>query len=156
VPGPDAAERSDLALVQQLTVVGWLLLGGQFGFILFQFERVRTVDGPRFATAWDQRIEVLSFLILPPNLMVLFPAAAVAIGTTWLAGSTQRGAWLDSLLRVVAGIAISMVFIGFAAIIEISTRNGQLELDSIFFRLGGMSLAAGIALGCRLADQQRV
>jgi hypothetical protein len=97
VPGPDAAERSDLALVQQLTVVGWLLLGGQFGFILFQFERVRTVDGTRFATAWDQRIEVLSFLILPPNLMVLFPAAAVAIGTTWLAGSTQRGAWLDSL-----------------------------------------------------------
>ena len=156
MPGPDAAERSDLALVQQLTVVGWLLLGGQFGFILFQFERVRTVDGTRFATAWDQRIEVLSFLILPPNLMVLFPAAAVAIGTTWMAGSTQRGAWLDTLLRVVAGISVSMIFIGFVAIIEISTRNGQLELDSIFFRLGGMSLAAGIALGCRLADQQRV
>ena len=156
MPGSDAAERSDLTLVQQLTVVGWLLLGGQFGFILFQFERVRTVDGTRFATVWGQRIEVLSFLILPPNLMVLFPAAAVAIGTTWLAGSAQRGAWLDSLLRVVAGIAISMVFIGFAAIIEISTRIGQLELDSIFFRLGGMSLATGIALGCRLADQRRV
>jgi hypothetical protein len=156
VPGSDAAERSDLALVQQLTVVGWLLLGGQFGFILFQFERVRTVDGTRFATVWDQRIEVLSFLILPPNLIVLFPAAAVAIGTTWLAGSAQRDAWLDSLLRVVAGIAISMVFIGLAAIIEVATRIGQLELDSIFFRLGGMSLAAGIALGCRLADQQRV
>jgi|TARA_R110002110_G_scaffold55225_3_gene157811 hypothetical protein len=156
VPGSDAAERSDLALIQQLTVVGWLLLGGQFGFILFQFERVRTVDGTRFATVWDQRIEVLSFLILPPNLIVLFPAAAVAIGTTWLAGSAQRDAWLDSLLRVVAGIAISMVFIGLAAIIEVATRIGQLELDSIFFRLGGMSLAAGIALGCRLADQQRV
>ncbi|MFT7392779.1 MAG: hypothetical protein ACI83Y_000441 [Candidatus Azotimanducaceae bacterium] len=156
MPGSDAAERSDLALIQQLTVVGWLLLGGQFGFILFQFERVRTVDGTRFATVWDQRIEVLSFLILPPNLIVLFPAAAVAIGTTWLAGSAQRDAWLDSLLRVVAGIAISMVFIGLAAIIEVATRIGQLELDSIFFRLGGMSLAAGIALGCRLADQQRV
>ena len=156
MPGSDAAERSDLALIQQLTVVGWLLLGGQFGFILFQFERVRTVDGTRFATVWDQRIEVLSFLILPPNLIVLFPAAAVAIGTTWLAGSAQRDAWLDSLLRVVAGIAISMVFIGLAAIIEVATRTGQLELDSIFFRLGGMSLAAGIALGCRLADQQRV
>lgn len=156
MPGSDAAERSDLALIQQLTVVGWLLLGGQFGFILFQFERVRTVDGTRFATVWDQRIEVLSFLILPPNLIVLFPAAAVAIGTTWLAGSAQRDAWLDSLLRVIAGIAISMVFIGLAAIIEVATRIGQLELDSIFFRLGGMSLAAGIALGCRLADQQRV
>jgi hypothetical protein len=156
VPGPDAAERPDLLLIQQLTVVGWLLLGGQFGFVLFQFERVRTVDGTRFATAWDQRIEVLSFLMLPPNLVVLFPAAAVAVGTTWLAGSAQRGAWLDTLLRVVAGIAISMIFIGLAAIIEISTRVGQLELDSIFFRLGGMSLAAGIALGCRLADRRRV
>ncbi len=88
--------------------------------------------------------------------MVLFPAAAVAIGTTWLAGSAQRGAWLNSLLRVIAGIAVSMIFIGFAAIIEISTRIGQLELDSIFLRLGGMSLAAGIALGCRLAEQHHV
>ncbi len=156
MPGSDAAERSNLALVQQLTVVGWLLLGGQFGFILFQFERVRTVDGSRFATAWDQRIEVLSFMMLPPNLMVLFPAAAVAIGTTWMAGSTQRGAWLDTLLRVVAGISVSMIFIGFVAIIEISTRLGQLELDSIFLRIGGMSLAAGMALGCRLVDQRQV
>jgi len=156
VPGPDDAERSELALVQQLTVVGWLLLGGQLGFMLFQFERVRTAGGTRFATAWDQRVEVLSFMMLPPNLIVLFPAAAVAIGTTWLAGSTQRGAWLDTLLRVVAGVAVSMVFIGFAAVIEVSTRPGQLELDSIFLRLGGMSLAAGIALGCRLADQRRV
>jgi hypothetical protein len=156
VPGPDAAERPDLALIQQLTVVGWLLLGGQFGFMLFQFERVRTVDGTRFATAWDQRIEVLSFMMLPPNLMVLVPAAAVAIGTTWLAGAAQRGAWLDMLLRLVAGISVSMIFIGFAAVIEISTRLGRLELDSIFLRLGGMSLAAGVALGCRLVDQRHV
>ncbi|MDA3031057.1 MAG: hypothetical protein O3B90_01860 [Actinomycetota bacterium] len=156
MPGPDAADRTDLSLIQQLTVVGWLLLGGQFGFMLFQFERVRTADGTRFATAWGQRIEVLSFMMLPPNLVVLFPAAAVAIGTTWLAGSAQRGAWLNSLLRVIAGIAVSMIFIGFAAIIEISTRIGQLELDSIFLRLGGMSLAAGIALGCRLAEQHHV
>lgn len=155
MPGTDVDEHSNLALVQQLTVIGWLLLGGQFGFLLFQFERVRTVDGTRFATAWDQRIEVLSFIMLPPNLVVLFPAAAVAIGTTWLAGSAQRGAWLDTLLRVVAGIAVSMIFIGFAAIIEISTRFGELDLDSIFLRLGGMSLAAGLALGCRIADQHR-
>ena len=146
---PNGASRR--ALVDRLTVVGWLLLGSEIGFLLFQLERVRTVDGTRFATAWDQRVEVLSFLMLPPNLAALAPAAGVAALTTWLAGS-DRSAWLDVLLRSVAGLSIALVFVGLASVIEIGQREGALELDSIFLRLGGMSLAAGLALLCRTAD----
>ena len=150
MPGTEPAAEP-VTLVHRLTTVGWLLLGGEIGFLLFQLERVRAVDGTRFATAWDQRIEVASFLVLPPNLVTLAPAAAVAVVTTFLAGS-ERGQWLDMLLRFVASIAITLFFIGFAAIVEIATRDGELDLDSVFFRLGGMSLAAGIALLCRVAD----
>ena len=65
MPGVEPHREGRATLVQQLTIIGWLFLGGEFGFVLFQMERVRTVDGTRFATAWGQRIEVLSFLMLP-------------------------------------------------------------------------------------------
>ena len=151
MPGTDRARPGNASLVHHLTIVGWLFLGGEFGFILFQLDRVRGVDGSRFATAWDQRVEVLSFIILPPNLIVLVPAAGVAVLATVLA-DRPRSAWLDALLRVTAGIAITLAGIGFAAVAEIATRSGEVELDSIFLRLGGMSIAAGIAWLCRVAD----
>jgi len=151
VPGAEPRLEGRAPLVQQLTIIGWLFLGGEFGFILFQMERVRTVDGTRFATAWDQRVEVLSFIMLPPNLIALVPAAAVATATVFLAGP-RRSSWLDALLRVTAGIAITLIGVGIAAIVEVATRNGDVDFDSIFLRLGGMSIAAGIAWLCRIAD----
>ena len=151
MPGAEPRLEGRAPLVQQLTIIGWLFLGGEFGFILFQMERVRTVDGTRFATAWDQRVEVLSFIMLPPNLIALVPAAAVAAATVFLAGP-RRSSWLDALLRVTAGIAITLIGVGIAAIVEVATRNGDVDFDSIFLRLGGMSIAAGIAWLCRIAD----
>jgi MFS family permease len=151
VPGVEPHREGRATLVQQLTIIGWLFLGGQFGFVLFQMERVRTVDGTRFATAWGQRIEVLSFLMLPPNLVTLVPAAAVAAVTVFLAGS-QRSSWLDVLLRVTAGIALTLIGVGIAAVVEVATRNGDIDFDSIFLRLGGISIAMGIAWMCRIAD----
>jgi len=152
VPGTEPERTGHAGLIHQLTIAGWLLLGGELGFILFQLQRARTVDGSRFATAWSQRIEVLGFMTLPPNLVVLAPAAAAAAVATFLAGST-RDQWLDVLLRVIAAVAIVMFFTAVAAIIEIFTRSGEVEFDSIFLRLGGMGLASGIALVCRAADQ---
>jgi hypothetical protein len=151
VPGAEPRVEGRSALVQQLTIIGWLFLGGEFGFILFQMERVRTVDGTRFATAWDQRVEVLSFVMLPPNLVVLVPAAAVAAVAAYLAGP-GRSSWLDALLRMTAGIAIALSGVGAAAIVEVATRAGDVDFDSVFLRLGGMSIAAGIAWLCRIAD----
>jgi hypothetical protein len=149
---PWSAQRS--ALVGRLTVVGWLLLGAQFGFIGFQLERVRSIDGDgtRFASAWDRRVEVLSFLVLPPNITVLAPAALVATGATILAGR-DPDPWLAALLRIVAGIAITFFFLGVAAIAEIATREGQGgDLDQVFMRAGGMSFAAGVAVLSHFAD----
>jgi hypothetical protein len=132
------------------------MVGGPIGFIAFQLDRVRSVGGTAFAGAWDQRIEVLSFLMLPPNLVVLAPAAFVAAGTAWLAGS-ERDVWLTTLLRLVTGLAAAMAVIGAASIVSIFVRDqpGASEVDGVFLRLGGMSLAAGMVVLCRAADHVR-
>ncbi|HSP29002.1 MAG TPA: hypothetical protein VLN74_10680 [Ilumatobacteraceae bacterium] len=142
------------ALVRNLTLAGWLLLGGSFGFIAFQLERVRDVGEQRFASIWDQRIEVLSFIMLPPNLVVLAPPVFVAAAVTWLAG-TERDPWLSTLLRLCAGLAIVYAVIGIVSIssIMVSNEPGPGDFGSVMIRLGGVTLAAGLAVICRTADR---
>jgi MFS family permease len=147
---PDATA----ALVRHLTIAGWLLLGGPLGFIAFQFERVRGVGAQPFGSVWDQRIEVLSFLMLPPNLVVLAPAVLVAAVATWLAGST-RDPWLVTLLRIAAGLAVALGVIGFVSIVSILVRDeaGPSDFEGMMLRLGGMAMASGLAVICRTADR---
>jgi hypothetical protein len=154
VPGTDLTPESRADVVRTLIIAGWLLLGGSFGFIAFQYGRVRDVGEQAFGTVWDQRIEVLSFLMLPPNLVVLAPAVLVAAMTTWIAGA-DRGPWLTALLRVSAGLAITLGVIGVVSIISILVRDesGPSDIEGVFLRLGGVSLAAGLALICRTADR---
>ena len=144
--------RADL--VRQLTIVGWLLFAGPVGFIAFQLERVRSVGPQRFATVWDQRIEVLSFTVLPPNLVVLAPMVFVVVATVWLAGA-DRDTWLTTLLRLSAGLAITLAVIGVVSTVSIIVRDdsGPSDAEGIMLRLGGIVMASGFAYLCRIADQ---
>ncbi len=154
MPGTELTPDRRTVLVGNLTLAGWLLLGGSFGFIAFQFQRVRDVGEQPFASVWDQRIEVLSFLMLPPNLVVLAPAVFLAAFVTWLAGA-DRGPWLSTLLRLAAAVAITMVAIGVVAVVSILVRDepGPSDVDGVLLRMGGISLAAGLAVICRTADR---
>ena len=154
MPGTELTPDRRADLVRSLTVVGWLLLGAPFGFIAFQLERVRGVGEQQFASVWEQRIEVLSFLVLPPNLVVLAPAVFVAAVATWLSVDRPE-AWLATLLRVAAGLAVVYVAIGGVSIISlmVSDDAGPGDFESVMLRLGGVSLAAGLALLCRTADR---
>jgi hypothetical protein len=154
VPGTELTPDRRADLVRNLTIAGWLLLGGSFGFIAFQLERVRGVGEQPFASVWDQRIEVLSFLMLPPNLTVLAPPVFVGAVAVWFAGS-DRDAWLSTLLRVTAALAITYVAIGLVSITSIllSDEPGPSDIESVMLRLGGVALAAGLALVCRTVDR---
>jgi hypothetical protein len=103
---------------------------------------------------WDQRIEVLSFLVLPPNLTVLAPPVFVAAIATWLAG-TDRDVWLATLLRLSAAFAIVYGAIGVVSIasIMLSDEPGPGDFGSVMMRLGGVALTAGLAVICRTADR---
>jgi len=154
VPGTDLTPERRADLVRQLTIAGWLLLGGPLGFVAFQLDRVRGVGEQPFASVWDQRIEVLSFLMLPPNVVALAPAVFVAALSIWLAGS-ERDPWLTTLLRLSAALAITFAVIGVVSIISIVLRDeaGSFDIAGMFLRLGGLSLAAGLAVICRIADR---
>ena len=154
MPGTELTPERRADLVRSLTIAGWLLLAGSFGFIAFQLERVRGVGEQPFASVWDQRIEVLSFLMLPPNLTVLAPPVFVGAVAVWFAGS-DRDAWLSTLVRVAAALAITYVAIGLVSIASIllSDEPGPSEIESVMLRLGGVALAAGLALVCRTVDR---
>ncbi len=154
MPGTELTPERRADLVRTLTIAGWLLLGGTFGFIAFQIDRVRGVTEQPFAGLWDQRIEVLSFLMLPPNLVVLAPAVGVAATAMWIAGP-DADVWLTTLVRLTAGLAIALAVIGVLSIVSIMARNdgGPVDVESIFLRLGGVAMAAGLALLCRAADR---
>ena len=154
MPGTDLTPERRDDLVRNLTIAGWLLLGGPIGFVLFQLDRVRRIGSQPFASVWDQRIEVLSFLMLPPNQAVLVPVVFVAAAAIWLAGD-DRDAWLTTLLRLSAALAITFVIIGAISIVSILARDdaGTFDTDSVFLRFGGIAMAAGLALICRTADR---
>ena len=154
MPGTELTPERRADLVRNLTIAGWLLLGGSFGFIAFQLERVRGVGEQPFASVWDQRIEVLSFLMLPPNLTVLAPPVLVGAAAVWFAGR-ERDAWLSTLLRVAAALAITYAAIGLVSIASIllSDEPGPSDIESVMLRLGGVALAAGLALVCRTVDR---
>ena len=154
MPGTDLTPERRADLVRTLTIAGWLLLGGPTGFILFQLDRVRRIGSQPFASVWDQRIEVLSFLMLPPNQTVLVPVVFVAAAAMWLTGC-DRDAWLTTLLRLSAALAITFAVIGVISIVSILARDdaGTFDTDSVFLRFGGIAMAAGLALICRTADR---
>jgi hypothetical protein len=154
VPGTELTPERRADLVRQLTIAGWLLLAGPVGFIAFQLERVRSVGEQRFATVWDQRIEVLSFTVLPPNLVVIAPMVFATVVAVWLAGA-QRDPWLVTLLRIAAGLPITLAVIGIVSVISIIVRedSGPSDVEGIMLRLGGIVMAAGFAACCRIADR---
>ncbi len=154
MPGTELTPDRRADLVRQLTIAGWLLFAGPVGFIAFQLERVRSVGPQRFATVWDQRIEVLSFTVLPPNLVVIAPMVFVTVVAAWLAG-TQRDTWLNTLLRIAAGLPITLAVIGVISMISIIVRenSGPSDAEGIMLRLGGIVMASGFVYLCRIADQ---
>ena len=154
MPGTELTPENRVTLLRNLTIAGWLLLGGPIGFVAFQFERVRSIGEQPFASVWDQRIEVLSFLMLPPNQVVLAPMVFVTVAAVWLAGP-DRDVWLTTLLRLSAALAITLVVIGVISIVSILARDdaGTFDTDSVFLRFGGIAMAAGFAVICRTADR---
>jgi len=154
VPGTDLTPEARDQLVTRLTVAAWLLLAGPIGFVAFQFDRLRDVRDQEFAGVWDQRIEVMSFLVLPPNIAVLAPAVLVAAIATWLAGS-DREPWLSALLPVATVLCAGLAVVGVASIVSILTRTGANSSDSgsVFLRLGGICFALGLVAVCRASER---
>lgn len=136
-------------LIRALTVVGMLTYIG-WVFWLFQVvQRASRIGASRFASAWEQKIEALSFISFPPNIPVLGFAAASAALATWLAGPTQDLV-LAILLRIIrwSANAVAAIAVLSAIAVIIGEAEGPDRIGTVAFRLGGALCAAAVSYLC--------
>lgn len=136
-------------LIRALTVVGMLTYIG-WVFWLFQVvQRASRIGASRFASAWEQKIEALSFISFPPNIPVLALAAASAALATWLAGPTQDLV-LAILLRIIrwSANAVAVIAVLSAIAVIIGEAEGPDRIGTVAFRLGGALCAAAVSYLC--------
>ncbi len=141
--GPDSTSRSDL--VGALTTAGWLAFLSWLLFLFRQISRFTRVGEQPFAGVWEQRIEVLSFVVLPPNSLILVPAAILACTAAWLAGPTESLS-LAVQLRVVRWAAVLQMAIALVSIVSIivNETGSPTESQDIAQRISGILMSLAI------------
>jgi hypothetical protein len=147
VSGTESGRLADV--IRALTVVGAICFVGWGLFVFWVVNRVRRTGASRIAGVWEERLDQLAFLVLPPNVPVLAMAAAAAATATYLAGPTQE-LGLAVLLRLIRWSANALVVVGVASAVVtlITDTEGPDRIGTVAFRLGGAALAAGISYVC--------
>lgn len=106
---------------------------------------------------WWQRIEIVSFVSLPQNFMVLAPAAIAAAVGSVLARTVVDPSVLiiRQLARVTAGICYVVIVIAALGIIGVFFRNPDDvgDVSAILGRLGGILMAYGMIRLCLEAER---
>ena len=146
-------ERSS-DIIRALTTAGWFAFAAWALFLFRQIGRVLQVSEQRFGGVWDQRIEVLSFLVLPPNSAFIVPAAVAAVTATWLAGPTQT---IDQAiqLRLVRWAALFQVGVAAGSIVSIVVTNtgSPDETQDIALRTSGILMMVAVVVVTRAAER---
>ncbi|BAN03000.1 hypothetical protein [Ilumatobacter coccineus] len=154
--GPPAGAGRDLAdLTRALTSAGMVFYVGWLLFFFRQVERVFRVSPQRFAGLWDQRLEVLSFVVLPPNILIIVPAAACASAATWIAGQAQE-LDLAILLRLTTwSINLMGAIAAASAVVTLMTDNGSpTRAGDAAIRIAGLMFAIATSQFCRVAARR--
>jgi hypothetical protein len=143
-----------------LTKIGWLLVLAELAIAAAIVNRARAVTTSSLEDGvWGQRAEILSFLSLPQNVVVLVPAAAAAAAATFVGRGTLAvlEPWLERLLRLVAGLALAVIALGVVGIIDVLVRAGDSisDFSDIVNRLGGIVMGVAIARLCLEAERSR-
>ena len=147
-----------LRWARALVTAGWLFVLAYVGFIMWQVRRAFMITEGSFEDGlWWQRIEQISFLSLPQNLMVLVPAAGcAALGTVLVRSLVDHTVVnLSQLTRVVAGLGGVVIVIAALGIVGIFFRNadGVGDLAAFVLRLGGIAMALAIIRICLEAER---
>lgn len=143
-------------LVRSLVVAGWLSYTAWLMFLFRQVARTVSVGGQPFAGVWDQRIEVMSFTVLPPNALILVPAAIAAIVAIWL---TEQNQTLDLAvqIRIVRWSAVLQVVIAVVSVLSIiiNDTGSPTEAQDLAMRFSGLLISASIIVLTRTVERLR-
>ncbi len=135
-----------------------MFVAAYLGFITWQVRRAFAITEGSFEDGlWWQRIEQISFLSLPQNVMVLVAAAASAVvGTVLVRGVVDSAVLsLAQLVRVVAGLGYVVILIAALGIVGIFFRNPDTvgDLAAFVLRLGGIAMSAAVIRLCLEAER---
>lgn len=152
------SELEQLRWARALATAGWLFVLAYVGYIMWQVRRAFLITEGSFEDGlWWQRVEQISFLSLPQNLMVLVPAAAcAALGRVLVRAAVDHAVInLSQLTRVVAGLALVAIVIAALGIVGIFFRNADSvgDLAAFVLRIGGIAMAVGIIRICLEAER---
>lgn len=141
-----------------LTTVGWLFVLAYAGLIMWQVRRAFLFSEGSFEDGlWWQRVEQISSLTQPQNVMVIVPAAAAAaLGTLLVRDRVDHAVLaLAQLVRIVAGLAAVVILLAVLGIVGILFRNADSvgDLAAFVLRLGGIAMAFAILRVCAEAER---
>ena len=139
------------------THVGWLTLTAYLALIIIELRRAAAISESRFEDGvWGQRIEIVSFVALPQNAVILVPpaiAAAVAGALIAALHPDDRPdlTWSRRLARVTGGLAIVVIALAVIGIIGIPFRYADplADLAAIVGRLAGVAISLAVIRLCR-------
>ena len=136
-----------------IVTAGWLVTGSYVLFLIGQIRRALAVSQASFEDGvWGQRVEQISFVALPQNLVILVPAAVAAIGATWLmlGAGLDQVPWTRQLVRVVAGVSLVTMVLAVLGILDVFAQSPDWVGGSIAVlnRLGGILMAWAMIRVC--------
>lgn len=152
------ADRERSRWARALTTAGWLFVIAYLAFVTATFRRASAIRSGSFEDGlWGQRIEIMSFVSLQQNVIILVPAAVAGIGATLLArGIADRGdMWLERLVRVVAGLSYVIISIALVGMIAVFFRSPDSvgDLGALLGRAGGILMAIAMVRVCLEAER---
>jgi hypothetical protein len=136
-----------------LVTAGWLITGSFLLYLVGQIRRALAIKQTSFEDGvWGQRVEQISFVALPQNLVMLVPAAAAAVGATWLmlGAGLDQVPWTRQLVRVVAGVSLVTIALAVLGILDVFAQSPDWVGGSIAVlnRVAGILMAWAMIRVC--------
>jgi hypothetical protein len=136
-----------------LVTAGWLITGSFLLVVIGQIRRAFAVQQASFEDGvWGQRVEQISVVALPQNLVILVPAAAAAVGATWLmlGSGLDQVPWTRQLVRVIAGVSLVTIVLAVLGILDVFAQSPDWVGGSIALlnRVGGVLMAWAMIRVC--------
>ena len=139
------------------THVGWLTLTAYVALIIIELRRAAAISESRFEDGvWGQRIEIVSFVALPQNAVILVPPAiAAAVAGALIAALHPDDRpdliWSRRLARMTGGLAIVVIALAAIGIIGIPFRYADplADLAAIVGRVAGVAISLAVIRLCR-------
>jgi len=152
------SDTDRLRWTRALTTAGWLFVVAYLAFVTAMFRRASALKSASFDDGvWGQRIEIMSFVSIHQNVVMLVPAAAACVGATLLAGDAidHTDIWLTQLVRVVAGLSYVVIAVAVIGIIALFFRSPDSvsDLGALLGRLGGILMAIAMIRVCLEAER---